>query len=65
MRQFCLLFIVMTWTVGIKNFVRKFADDTTIGRVIKSDLDASVIDVEIDILHDWAGKEQVRFTVMM
>ncbi len=48
---------------GISSDVSKFADDTKVARVIKSDQDAGVLRNKLDNLFDWAGKWQMEFSV--
>ncbi len=48
---------------GISSDVSKFADDTKIGRVIRSNQDASILQNELDNLYEWAEKWQMRFIV--
>ncbi len=48
---------------GISSDISKFADDAKVVRPIHSDQDASVLQVELDQMYEWAGKWQMEFNV--
>ncbi len=49
---------------GISSDISKFADDTKVGQPIHSDQDASVLQVELDQLYEWAGKWEMKFNIV-
>ncbi len=48
---------------GISSEISKFADNTKVGRVIRTDQDASELQGDLDRLYDWARKWQMEFNV--
>ncbi len=48
---------------GISSEVSKFADDTKVGRIIRTDQDASELQGDLDRLYDWARKWQMEFNI--
>ncbi len=53
-----LLFIIYINNLdsGISSEVSKFADDTKVGRIIRTAQDASELQEDLDRLYDWARK---------
>ncbi len=53
-----LLFIIYINDLdsGIRSEVSKFADDTKVGKVIRTDRDARELQGDLDRFHDWARK---------
>ncbi len=47
--------------VGISSEVSKFADDTKVGRVIRTEKDAKELQGHLDRVYDWARKWQMEF----
>ncbi len=41
--------------------VSKFADDTKVGKIIRTDQDATELQGDLDRLYDWARKWQIEF----
>ncbi len=60
-----LLFIIYINDLdsGISNEVSKFANDTKVGRVIRTNKDASELRGDLDRLYDWARKWQMEFNI--
>ncbi len=60
-----LLFIIYINDLdsGISSEVSKFADDTKVGRVIRTDYDASELQGDLDRLNEWARKWQMEFKI--
>ena len=46
---------------GISSDVSKFADDTKIGRLIRSDSDVIALQEDLDRLNEWSSKWQMQF----
>ncbi len=49
--------------MGIVSEVSKFADDTKVGKVIRTDKDARELQGDLDRLFDWARKWQMEFNI--
>ena len=49
--------------IGISSDLSKFADDTKLGRAIRADSDAVVMQEELTILSNWAEKWQMKFNI--
>ncbi len=47
----------------ISSKVGKFADDTKVGRVFRTDQDAGHLQGDLDMLHGWARKWQMEFNI--
>ncbi|MCP4269716.1 MAG: hypothetical protein GY777_29780, partial [Candidatus Brocadiaceae bacterium] len=60
-----LLFIIYIndLDTGVNSSISKFADDTKIGRVINSVEDKRALQMDLDVLHEWANKWQMEFNV--
>ena len=58
-----LLFIIYIndLDVGISSDVSKFVDDIKIGRVIRTEQDASDLQGDLERLYDWTRKWQMEF----
>ena len=50
-------------TINIESPLRLFADDCILYRTIKTNKDATKLQQDLDILHEWAVKWQLRFNV--
>ncbi len=48
---------------GIGSEVSKFADDTKVGKVIRTDQDARELQGDLDRIYDWAMKWQMEFNI--
>ena len=48
---------------GISSDVSKFADDTKIGRVIKSDTDVIALQTDLDKMNEWSNIWQMKFNI--
>ena len=49
--------------VGIESFVRKFANDTKMARIVEEDDDALALQRDIDGMMEWARKWEMKFNV--
>ncbi len=49
--------------MGISSEVSKFADDTKVGRVIRTEQDANELQGDLHRLYDWARKWQIEFNI--
>ena len=60
-----LLFIIYIYDLdcGIASDISKFADDTKIGRKVKSATDAAVLQDDLKALYDWSSKWMMQFNV--
>ena len=60
-----LLFIIYIndIDIGIDSNISKFADDTKIGRVIKSDEDSAKLQEDLNKFFEWSEKWQMKFNV--
>ena len=60
-----LLFIIYINDLdcGITSDISKFADDTKIGRLVKSDIDIKTLQEELNGLHEWSNKWMMQFNV--
>ncbi len=60
-----LLFIIYINDLdsGISGEDSKFADDTKVGKVIRTDQDARELQNDLDRLYDWARKWQMEFNI--
>ena len=48
------LAVILVWT---------FADDTKIGRIIRSDSDAIALQADLDRMNEWTDRWQMQFIV--
>ena len=48
---------------GIESFVRKFADDTKMARVVEEEDDAVALQGDIDAMMEWARKWEMKFNL--
>ena len=48
---------------GISSDISKFADDTKIGRVIRSDLDVFALQTDLDRMNEWSKIWQMKFNI--
>ncbi len=48
---------------GISSEVSNFADDTKVGKVIKTDQDARELQGDLDRVYDWARTLQMEFNI--
>ena len=48
---------------GISSDVSKFADDTKIGRVIRSDTDVIALQTDLDKMNEWSNIWQMKFNI--
>ena len=48
---------------GISSDISKFADDTKIGRVIRSDLDVFALQTDLDRMNEWSKTWQMKFNI--
>ena len=48
---------------GISSDVSKFADDTKIGRVIRSDSDVIALQSDLDKMNEWSNRWQMQFNI--
>ena len=48
---------------GVSSHLSKFADDTKIGRIIRSDEDTMALQADLEIMYEWADKWQMQFNI--
>ena len=48
---------------GISSDINKFTDDTKIGRIIRLDSDATVLQVDMDKMNEWTDRWQMQFNI--
>ena len=48
---------------GISSYISKFADDTKIGRIIRSDSDTNALQRDLEKMNEWVDKWQMEFNI--